>query len=74
MKRHLVVAVLGLPLTIVVTAEHRSRLKQVWADKKSRNNALDAWMKRTKAGYKIEVVERPGGSVGFVGTPSRANR
>ena len=54
-----------------LTAEHRSRLKKVWADKKYRNNALDAWMKRTKAAYEIEVVERPPGSVGFVKLPKR---
>lgn len=54
-----------------LTAEHRSRLKKVWADKKYRNNALDAWMKRTRAGYEIEVVERPPGSVGFVKLPKR---
>ena len=54
-----------------LTAEHRSRLKKVWADKKYRNNALDAWMVRTKAKYAIEVVERPPGSVGFVKLPRR---
>jgi putative transposase len=54
-----------------LTAEHRSRLKKVWADKKYRNNALDAWMVRTKAEYAIEVVERPPGSVGFVKLPKR---
>jgi putative transposase len=54
-----------------LTAEHRSRLKKVWADKKYRNNALDAWMVRTKAKYAIEVVERPPGSVGFVKLPKR---
>lgn len=54
-----------------LTAEHRSRLKRVWADKKYRNNALNAWMRRTKAKYEIEVVERPAGSVGFVKLPKR---
>ena len=54
-----------------LTAEHRSRLKKVWADKKYRNNALDAWMVRTKAKYAIEVVERPPGGVGFVKLPKR---
>ena len=54
-----------------LTAEHRSRLKKVWADKKSRNHTLDAWMLRTKAKSAIEVVERPPGSVGFVKLPKR---
>jgi putative transposase len=54
-----------------LTAEHRSRLKRVWADKKYRNHALDRWMKRTQAEYEIEVVERPPGSVGFVKLPRR---
>ena len=54
-----------------LTAEHRSRLKKVWADKKYRNHALDRWMKRTRAKYEIEVVERPPGSVGFVKLPKR---
>jgi putative transposase len=54
-----------------LTAEHRSRLKKVWADKKYRNHALDRWMKRTRAGYEVEVVERPPGSVGFVKLPKR---
>ncbi len=88
-KRHIVVDVMGLVLTVVVTAasvddgtgaplvlrrltaEHRSRLQKVWADKKYRNNALDAWMVGTKAKYKVEVVERPPGSVGFVKLPKR---
>ena len=46
-------------------------MKKVWADKKYRNNALDAWLVRTKAGYAIEVVERPPGSVGSVKLPKR---
>jgi len=54
-----------------LTAEHRSRLKKIGADKKYRNHALDAWMVRTKAEYEIEVVERPPGSVGFVKLPKR---
>jgi len=54
-----------------LTAEHRSRLKKVWADKKYRHRALDAWMVRTKAKYVVEVVERPPGSVGFVKLPKR---
>ncbi len=49
-----------------LTAEHRSRLGLVWADQKYRNHGLDAWMKREGVGYRIEVVQRPAGSKGFV--------
>jgi putative transposase len=49
-----------------LTAEHRSRLGLVWADQKYRNHSLDAWMEREGVGYRIEVVERPAGSKGFV--------
>src|SRR5512142_1094238 len=54
-----------------LTAEHRSRLELVWADGKYRNHHLDGWMVETKAGYRIEVVSRPEGSVGFVKLPRR---
>jgi putative transposase len=49
-----------------LTAEHRSRLGKMWADGKYHNHALDAWHKRSKAGYVIEVVSRPAGAKGFV--------
>lgn len=62
----------GAPLVLRrLTAEHRSRLLKIWADQKYRNHALDAWMVKTKAGYEVEVVERPAGSVGFVKLPRR---
>ena len=54
-----------------LTPEHRSRLVTVQGDKKYRNNSLDVWIKRSKAGYQIEVIERPAGSVGFVKLPKR---
>ena len=56
---------------VKLTTEHRTRLKNVWADGKYRNHHLDAWLIKTKAGYKIEVVSRPMGSVGFVKQPQR---
>jgi putative transposase len=49
-----------------LTAEHRSRLKKVWADGKYHNHRLDDWMKGSEAGYVIEVVSRPAGAKGFV--------
>jgi putative transposase len=54
-----------------LTAEHRSRLKSIWADSKYRNRRLAAWLTKTKAGYVIDVVSRPKGSTGFVPQPQR---
>jgi putative transposase len=49
-----------------LTAEHRSRLKKVWADGKYHNHSLNDWMSGSGAGYVIEVISRPAGSKGFV--------
>ena len=49
-----------------LTAEHRGRLGKVWADGKYHNHSLDAWLKRNKVSYEVEVVSRPAGSKGFV--------
>ncbi len=54
-----------------LTAAHRSRLRSIWADGKYRNHHLAAWLVRTKAGYTVDVVSRPLGSVGFVEQPQR---
>src|SRR3954471_9232 len=54
-----------------LTAEHRSRLRNIWADGKYRNHHLAGWLIETKAGYVVEVVGRPKGSVGFVEQPQR---
>ena len=54
-----------------LTSEHRSRLKNIWADGKYRNHRLNDWLIETKAGYVVEVVGRPRGSVGFVEQPRR---
>jgi putative transposase len=54
-----------------LTAEHRSRLKVVWADGKYRNHSLDRWLAKERVGYAIEVVGRPAGSVGWVKLPRR---
>ena len=51
--------------------EHRSRLKNIWADGKYRNRRLRAWLIKTEAGYEVEVVKRPSGSQGFVEQPQR---
>jgi putative transposase len=54
-----------------LTAEHRSRLTNIWADSKYRNHHLADWLVKTEAGYVVEVVSRPFGSVGFVKQPQR---
>jgi putative transposase len=54
-----------------LTAEHQTRLKNIWADGKYRNHHLDGWLVKTRAGYVVEVVSRPLGSVGFVKQPQR---
>jgi len=54
-----------------LTAEHQTRLRSIWADGKYRNHHLADWLVRTKAGYVVEVVSRPLGSVGFVKQPQR---
>ena len=54
-----------------MTAEHRSRLKNIWADGKYRNHHLAGWLIKTEAGYVVEVVGRPAGSVGCVEQPQR---
>ena len=42
------------------------RLELLWADQKYHNHALNAWLERTKAPDRIEIVARPAGSKGFV--------
>ena len=54
-----------------LTAEHRTRLKSIWADSKYHNHHLNDWLIEAEVGYKIEVVSRPLGSKGFVKQPQR---
>src|SRR5512144_2594793 len=54
-----------------LTAEHQSRLEVIWADGKYHNHHLEGWLVQTGAGYRIEVVSRPPGSVGYVKLPKR---
>ncbi len=54
-----------------LTAEHRSRLKKLWADGMFRDHHLNDWLAREGVGYEIEVVGRPAGGVGFVEQPRR---
>jgi len=54
-----------------LTAEHLTRLEEVRADNKYRNNSLDAYLEGSGAGYRLRLVKRPDGSVGFVRLPMR---
>jgi putative transposase len=49
-----------------LTAERCTRLESLWADRKYHDHSPEAWLKKTGAGYEIEVVERPVGAKGFV--------
>jgi putative transposase len=51
--------------------ERFPRLEVVWGDGKYRNDALDAWLERSRSRFRVEVVKRPEGSVGFVKLPKR---
>ena len=54
-----------------LSREQTVRLKEVRADGKYRNRRLDAYLEDSKAGYRIVLVERPDGSVGWVKLPKR---
>jgi putative transposase len=47
------------------------RLDTVWGDGKYRNHALESWLERTKKPFRVKVVERPKGAVGYVKLPKR---
>jgi putative transposase len=47
------------------------RLEVVWGDRKYRNDALDRWLERSRAPFRVVVVKRPAGSEGFVKLPKR---
>lgn len=54
-----------------LSAEHRTRLEVVYGDSKYRNHGLDEWLTAEQARYRVEVVARPPGSVGYVKLPKR---
>jgi len=47
-------------------AHTHPRLQTLWADQKYNNRTLDRWLAQQGVGYRIEVVERPGGAMGCV--------
>jgi transposase len=54
-----------------LSAEQCRRLELVWADSKYHNHRLYGWLRDSQAKYRIEVIGRPDGSVGFVKLPRR---
>lgn len=54
-----------------VTPENMPRLKKAWADSKYHNHDLQAWMKRERPTWDLEVVSRPAGAKGFILLPKR---
>jgi DDE family transposase len=54
-----------------LTAEQTGRLELVWGDSKYHNHRLYGYLEDSEAGYRIEVIGRPDGSVGFVKLPRR---
>jgi putative transposase len=54
-----------------LTAEQTGRLELVWGDSKYHNHRLYGYLEDSEAGYRIEVIGRPEGSVGFVKLPRR---
>jgi putative transposase len=54
-----------------LTAEHQSRLEVIWSDSKYNNHSLNRWLKTSGVNYRLEVVERPLGSKGYVHMPKR---
>ena len=48
-----------------VSAENLPRLKVIFGDNKYHNHSWDAWMKRKRPGWSIEVQSPPAGTKGF---------
>ena len=48
-----------------VTPQDLPRLETIFADQKYPNHALEAWMAKHRAGWRIEVKARPEGTKGF---------
>lgn len=54
-----------------LTAEHRERLVEVWADSKYHNHALNDFLAEGGYGFQVEIVSRPAGEKGFRVLPWR---
>ena len=58
--------VAAIALLEQVDPVHSPRLKVIWGDNKSHNHALEAWLKKHRPGWTLEVKRPPEGSTGFV--------
>jgi putative transposase len=47
------------------------RLTKIWGDSKYRNHGLNAWLKRERPNWNLEIVSRPSDATGFVLLPKR---
>ncbi len=54
-----------------LSPNHTSRLDEIRGDRKYNNRTLDAYLKKSNAGYRITVIERPAGVTGLVHLPYR---
>jgi putative transposase len=62
----------GAPQVLsLLSEEHKSRLDEIRGDKKYNNRTLDRYLERSRAKYKITVVERPAAARGLVHLPYR---
>jgi putative transposase len=60
------------PVLARLTGAMFPRLEVIWADSKYHNHALNAWLaKRPWLTWRLEIVSRPPGSMGFVLLPKR---
>ena len=52
-------------------ADQMPRLEVVWADGKYHNHTLQAWLENFRPQWKLEIVSRPPGTIGFTLLPRR---
>jgi putative transposase len=55
----------------LIRAEDFPRLTVICGDSKYHNHALHAWLTEHRPGWRIEVKNRPAGSIGFTPLPKR---
>lgn len=63
--------VAAVPLFENVDPVKYPRLQIIWGDNKYHNHALEAWLKKHRPGWTLEVKSPPKGSKGFVVVPKR---
>jgi len=63
--------VAAINLLALIRAEDFPRLTGICGDSKYHNHALHAWLTEHRPGWRIEVKNRPAGSIGFTPLPKR---